>query len=620
MQPVVLDFETEAIDDRPKYPPKPVGLAVLDPEGEWSPTTGMYLTDRDVLVRYLRDLRGSGRDVLFHNGKFDQEVALEHLGIPLWDWNKAHDTLFQLFLADPHQMSLSLKPAAAHWLNLPPDEQDAVRQWLERHGVVRKGDKNWGAHISRAPRGLTGKYAVGDCVRTLGLHNLFIESFDEGMMAAYNRERQLMPILLNNERVGMRVNIYALKRDIDVYTRALERADAWLRLRLNSPTINLDSDAEVAAAFRREGIVTDFVKTKTGRDSTSKKNLSQKMYTDQRVYEAKGYRDRLATALSQSMIPWLEMAERNDGYIYTSWNQVRQAHGNDGAKGTRTGRLSCSRFQNITKDWYDKGDYVYPAWLGVPDLPLVRRYVLGDEGDLFCHRDYNQQEFRILAHYEDADLARAYRASRKTDMHRLMLDLIFNIAHQKFERRPIKIINFMELYGGGTPKMAQSIGTDTLTVKAIRAAKAKAAPGIQELTRAVQRQANSGQYIRTWGGRMYYKEPDKMINGRMVNFAYKMLNYLIQGSAADCTKQAIIDYDKAKKHGRFLVSVHDEINFSCPLDKAKQELSILRDVMYSVQSNGRTFDVPMYSDAKWGWSWGSLTKVEQEELLLPEVA
>jgi hypothetical protein len=77
------------------------------------------------------------------------------------------------FLTDPFG-ELSLKPLAEKLLGEPPTEQEAVRDWLVKHGVCRANDKSWGAHISRAPGNLVGTYAIGDIKRTLGLFNHFM--------------------------------------------------------------------------------------------------------------------------------------------------------------------------------------------------------------------------------------------------------------------------------------------------------------------------------------------------------------------------------------------------------------------------------------------------------------
>ena len=102
---------------------------------------------------------------------------------------------------------------------------------------------------------------------------------------------------------------------------------------------------------------------------------------------------------------------------------------------------------------------------------------------------------------------------------------------------------------------------------------------------------------------MYYTEPPKVINKRLCSFEYKLLNYLIQGSAADCTKEAVIRYHDVKRDGRFLVTVYDEITNSAPKKAYKQEMQLMREVMGSIE-----FDIPMISDGKTGKSWGDLEK------------
>ena len=96
---------------------------------------------------------------------------------------------------------------------------------------------------------------------------------------------------------------------------------------------------------------------------------------------------------------------------------------------------------------------------------------------------------------------------------------------------------------------------------------------------------------------------------KVQTYEYKMINYLIQGSSADCTKQAIINYHHALKYARtsarFLITVHDEINFSAPEKQMTKEMKRLSDCMEDVD-----FHVPMLSDGSTGPNWGTLKKVE----------
>lgn len=624
---ITVDFETEAIESRPKYPPKPVGVSIKHRGKKphyfaWGHPTKNNCT-KNQAVDALKDAYRSGKPLLFHNGNFDVDVAEEHFKLKLPQWDRIHDTLYLLFLHNPHARSLSLKPAAEELLGMPPEERNTVFEWLKEHGFIRNvKQKNAGAFISKAPGDMVGKYANGDVIRTEKLFDLLLPKITaEGMLNAYNRERQLMPILLQNEREGMRVDVRALAKDVKIYEAAQKKADEWLRKRLKTKDLNLNSNEDVADALEKCGIVTEWNYTPpskthpSGQRSTAKANMTVDMFKDKKVYGVLGYRNRLETCLGTFMRPWLALARENKGFIFTRWNQVRQSHG-DESTGTRTGRLSCSpNFQNIPKDWFDKNDgfslelfELIAKLVGLPPLPMMRKYILADEGDLFIHRDYNQQEPRILAHFEDDKLCAQYNEDPRTDVHTFVQEQIKEITGLALERRPIKILNLGLIYGMGLGKLAAGMGVDVETAKQVKAAQRKAIPGLSQLEKEIKELGRSGQPVTTWGGRKYYCEPPMTIKGELKTFEYKLLNYLIQGSASDCTKQAIINYhEHPKRKGRFLVTVHDECNGSAPKKIYKQEALVLREAMESVK-----FDVPMVTDAKFGPHWGALKSLKEQ--------
>lgn len=626
---ITIDFETKGIKSRPAYPPQPVGVSIKH-RGKapryfaWGHPTKNNCT-KEQAGAALKDAYRAGVPLLFHNAKFDVDVAEAGFGLKVPDWQLIHDTLYLLFLHDPHARSLSLKPSAERMLNMPPEERDVVHDWLVEHKIIRKNQKDGGAYISEAPGDVVGAYANGDVVRTEKLYDLLMgKVMAAGMQKAYDRERQLMPIMLENEREGLRVDVRALEHDEKLYTAAQEKADVWLRKRLKAPELNLDSNDELADALEATGVVTEFVATKTGKRSTAKKNLTEDLFHDKKVFGVLGYRNRLGTCLQTFIRPWLEMARASAGRIYTSWNQVRQAHGDDASKGTRTGRLSCSpNFMNVPKDWFDKNDgFTEALWAlvlktvpGLPPLPMMRKYILADENGLFLHRDYSQQEPRILGHFEGDRLCKQYNDDPNTDFHVFAQNMIAQEAGLTLERRAVKAVNLALMYAMGIGALAEKLDVDYATAKRIKAAHRQALPGLAELEEECKRRGQAGEPIRTWGGRLYHVEPPKVIEGRLRTFEYKLPNVLIQGSAADCTKEAIIRYhNHPKRRGRFLVTVHDENNASSPAEKnarlrkiaAKEELLVLREAMESVE-----FDVPMRSDAGMGPNWGELEDVKE---------
>lgn len=619
-KPVVIDFETEAIDARPVYPPKPVGFSIKNPGDKkstyWS--WGHPTENNCTFEKAQRVLKGAWRGsdpLLFQNGKFDVDVAETHMDVPKISWDKIHDTLFLLFLHDPHARSLSLKPSAERILGMKPKERDAVKEWILAHvPEAKRKPKEWGAHIAKAPGGLVGIYADGDVIRTERIFNkLYRDIHQRDMMTAYDRERHLMPIMMRNEREGIKINVRALMQDLKIQQDSLTKCDNWLRKRLKCPDLNVDSDRQLADALEASGVVTEWVYTAKGNRSTSKKNMTLDMYKDKRVQAVLGHRNILSTCIGTFMIPWLEMAHATGGTIHTSWNQVRQTHGNEKNAGARTGRFSSSpNFQNVPKNWKKAiaDGYVFPAFLGIPPLPLMRTYFLPDSKDhLWGRRDYNQQELRLLAHFEDGDLMRKYCEDPRLDIHALVQTGFLDIADIEMERDPVKIMNFGEIYGMGLGEMAQRMRIDIATAKLLKISKEKLLPDLKALNDGIKQRGKAGLAIRTWGGREYYCEPAMYVKkfDRVMSFEYKLLNYLIQGSASDVTKESIIRYDEhPKKEGRLTVTVHDENDISAHKKVMKQEMLLLRDVMQSVE-----VDVPMLSDGEVGKTWGNLTALKE---------
>lgn len=624
--PITVDFETQAIEARPEYPPKPVGVSIKMPGKKaryfaFGHPTGNNCTEAQAKAALKAVWKPTNR-ILFYHAKFDMDVAETHWGLPRLPALNVDDAMFIMFLRDPHAKERGLKGLAERFLGEPPEEQDAVRDWVMAHKkqlIAEHGKftpSEWGRHICHAPGDLVGTYANGDTERTW---KLFKDSWDyvinqHGMLEAYQREQKVMPIFLDNERVGIRVDVRVLRRDVKKYQAALQRADDWLRKRLKSPNLSLDNDGDVLEALLRCRVVReqDLAVTATGRYSISKKTLTPDLYADPQVASVFGYRNRLTTCLKMFMLPWLEQAERRgDGYISTNWNQIRSDMG-----GTRTGRPSTTNpnFLNISKSWDNNDDgYVHPAFLDLPPLPLVRVYLLPDDGETWLHRDYNGQELRLAAHFEDGPLLAAYQDNPWLDVHQFVSDLILDKTGQSFHRKQTKIANFRIIYGGGAPATADGLHCSIDEAKQLLNAHKRALPsltgrgGLADQCKTI---GKAGDCLYTWGGRAYYVEPPSFNkkHNRHMTYEYKLLNYLCQGSAADVTKQAMINYNEhPKRQGRFLVQVYDEMNSSSGPEPVK-EMAVLRESMEAVSED---LDVAMLSEGKSGKSWGQQTKFEE---------
>jgi len=600
-----------------------VGVAIAWPDGRkrywrWAHTSGGNNCTEQQACLALSEAWESSLPLLFHNAHFDVQVACEKLGAPEPPWQRVHDTLFLAYLCDPHARSLGLKELAADLLGWPADERDAIADWVwdNRHqleqtypqyGKVNR--RKPGAWIFAAPGSLVEPYAIGDVDRTLALFkHLWPIVQRNGMGAAYDRERRCLPIFMENERRGIRVDVERLHDDmndpISGYHMQFHYVEDWLRRELHAGGLNFDADQDVAAVLLQRGVVPqeNWAQTASGQLSVSKDNLLPEHFTGPngaQIASALGYRNRLKTCLSMFMEPWLEQAEQMGGYVSTNWNQVRGDRG-----GTRTGRPSTQdpNLLNISKSFEGRDDgYQHPAFLGVEPLPLVRKYVLPDEGEVFLHRDFDGQELRLFAHFEQGDLWQQYQDNAALDPHEFVGNELMRVAGRELERTRVKTLNFQSIYGGGVPALQRKLRCSIAEAKQLKAFHNAALPGRKLLNEEITRIVRRGEPIRTWGGRLYYPEKPGA-DGR--DKIYKLINYVVQGSAADLTKQCLIEwYESGARKSRFLVTVYDEINISTNPDSEVLEMELLRTVMEEPR-----LSVPMRSSGKRGLSWGALTK------------
>lgn len=618
VNPITIDFETKAIVGNPLVnPPKAVGVAVWvsgeEPVylawGHPSENNCSFQTAHEYLIR----IRDSGADVLFHNAGFDLSVLDSNFCNARWSWldsswRRVHDTMYLLFLADPYSLTLSLKPSAERYLGKPPSEREELYDWIMAHTACPTR-KEAGAWISEAPGELVGRYAVGDVVRTRELFDLLHKKIvDEGMEAAYDRERRNFPTLLDATRRGIRVDRDALDYHTEVYGECLEICTQSLADAMGCPVGHLSDESSFADALERSGAVTEWVLTpKSKKRSMAKDNLKIQIPEVKVLME---YKSALETCLQTFMRPWLELSAA-DGRLHPNWNQVKQPKGSGNPfaqKGTRTGRLSSDspNFQNVPTEFTDSFGNPLAVPPGLHPLPMLRRYCLPEMGHVWLKRDFSSQEIRILAHFEDGSLAEAYRANPDLDPHQMAIELIASIVGLTYARPEIKITGFSIIYGTGATGLSGQLGRPVHEAAQIKSAYLRAMPGVSGLQRDVKGRGQSGQPVRTWGGRIYYAEAPKVIDGRLRDFAYKLLNYLIQGSAADQTKESIAEWENERKwYDVFLATVHDEINISAPREEAKRSMECLKQAM-----NKDRLDVPMLSEGFMGENWQDLEECE----------
>jgi DNA polymerase I len=595
---LTVDFETEAIQGNPIYnPPRPVGVSIKR-EGEeshylaWGHPTENNCSFEDGRAQLLAALHEDKEGYLAHNAPFEASILHRHFGYVQKDPLKVHDTQYLLFLTDPYATSFSLKPSAERILGLPPDEQTEVMRWVLAH-VPGSKKSDWGAHICKAPGKMVGRYAVGDTDRTRALYDvLYPRMLQAGMLEPYRREQHLMPVLTASSQRGVRLDTARLEQDITTYSAAKRTAENYIHKQLGD--FNIDSDEELASALERTGQVTAWVLTATGRRSTSRKNLVGRV-KDPALLAYLAYRGVLSTCLGTFALPWLEQARAEEGRLHPQWNQVRADKGTDNdMSGTRTGRMSC-RNPNLQNPPNEFESLVIPE--GLPPPMIMRRYLLPEEGHVWLKRDFSAQEMRIMAHFAEGRLFDAFCLDPATDPHVAVQKMIKELLGIDMPRKYVKITGFGIMYGRGVPNLSAALGVDQEEGKRVRDAYYAALPEVRQLSIETRNRGKRGQFIRTWGGRVYYREPNDERD-----LSYKLLNYLIQGSAADQTKQAMVDWERVRApHDTLLAAVHDEINVSAPVEDAANAMQRLKNAM-----NADRFDVPFMSEGYTGPNWGEI--------------
>jgi DNA polymerase-1 len=523
------------------------------------------------------------------------------------DAMKYHDTMLLAYLHNPNAKQLALKPLAELHLGIKPDERDAVRDWvLSNVPEASRTPKQWGKWIAEAPGELVGKYASMDTHMTKGLFDkLYKYTEDMGMLAAYERERRLIPIMLMNSMQGVKLDEATLAHDVKEDSLTLERADQWVRQFLNAPTLNIDANEDLADAIDAAGIKTaSWPQTETGKRSTSKGALELVLSGEKKLLAALEYRGSLATCLRTFSEPYSKMS----GRLHVGWQTTK----NDGKGGTRTGRLASSPNLMNLPNTFDKVEKLLEESgllneLDLPPLPEIRGYTVADTTDHALGAiDYSGQELKVFSHFEGGVMCKAYNDNPNLDVHQFVADLINKYVTVPVTRKQAKVLNFLTIYGGGTAKLASSLGITVPEAAAIRDAHMKALPELKELNSVLMEEWRNGDYIRTLGGRVYYVEPPTLVGGKLVTWEYKALNTAVQASSADQTKAAIVAYNDKRRYGRLWCTVHDEIVICAPKEEIRKELRILNECMI----NAINLDVPMTTDVEAGYRWSRMTKME----------
>ena len=402
------------------------------------------------------------------------------------------------------------------------------------------------------------------------------------MQDAYLLERQVLPAVIEMEAKGVRISETIIPA-LEKWETKFNTGERYLKRIVGD--VKLGGKLMFNVLRERGHINEDkIVYTAKGNPRYGKDFLPD-LIEDKKLKNVLVNRSRMQKVLGTYLRPWSEAFER-DGRFYPYFNQVR----NEEDYGTMTGRFS-SNFQQVPR--HDEGT-----------LLNLRTFILPDDGEVIIQRDYSGQELRIAAHYAEGDVLQRFQDNPNFDMHTWVQQEIYKLSGIMLDRKThVKQIGFLKLYGGGPKALHEKYGVSLEDAKSFFKLFNTAVPEFGDLAKELEAQLKGGTLLRTWGGRLYDVEPPKFVDGKMRIMYYKLINILIQGSAADMMKLAIAQYyHHPKRRGRLMLTVHDELVASVKKKWLKSEMKIMKECM----ENHLGWDLKILSDGKIGSSFGDL--------------
>lgn len=613
-----IDTETTGVT----WKDVPVGLSWATPDGKrgyaaWGHEGGGNNVSLAEVQEWARvELARPEQLVVFFNALFDMQ-KLHRVGITVR--GKVEDAMTLGPLLDENDPAgFSLDAQAKKYLGVSKSE-DYLNEWCAAQFGGRAYRGAQAKNYWRVPYEVMQEYAETDPDLTLKLYDLRRPRItQEGLDDLYRLETDLIPVLLRMRIVGTKVNLDAVEEvrsklndklgmDVDGNRTGEGLMQRWDVI---APGVNPMSTTQVAPVFEALGIKVK--QTAKGNPSIEKGDLEE--WADEHAEAQLLLEIRETSKLAGTFIESQILGNVDeDGLIHCDFHQLPSERG-----GAKTGRFSAS----------DPNLQFFPG----DRFPDAQRLVRGlfttyHEGQSWYKADYSQIEYRFLAHYAGGVIARRYREEPDVDFHEMLTrliypaDLLADPAIFKAMRRRTKNTNFCIVYGGGVKKVAETAGISVEEAKDVLAIyHEKTENTIKRVQEKATGRANQRGYIVTWGGRKlrFMSAQEARAKGWKVypNEAfvgtYRALNYLLQGSAADLIKKAMVNVDKVVDwtNTYLHLTVHDELGFSGPHRDSADGARFVKQLNAAMaEAFPLTSGVPVKVEIASGPTWGTTTKL-----------
>jgi len=549
--------------------------------------------DERIVNNWMKKVCESPAEKIMHNAQYDAGW-LRRMGFKVN--GRIVDTMVIASLLDENRFSYSLNALAFDYLSKTKSEKN-LTEAARDFGVDPK------AELWKLPSMYVGPYAEVDAELTLELWNFFKPLITkEDLWSVVDLELDVLPVLIDMTWKGVRIDMNRVERTRDFLLKEEKAMLAKIK-HITGMNVEVWAAQSLAKAFDTVGI--SYPKTEKGAPSFTKSFLSEHNHELPKMI----LRTRDLNKTHGTFISTIMKHTAKDGRIHSHINQIRSDDG-----GTVSGRISMNN-PNLQQ---------IPA--RDPELgPMIRSLFLPEEGEEWASIDFSQQEPRILVHYAHAygksqghdmkgvqEFVDGYKNNPDMDFHTMVADMA------KIPRKQAKTINLGMMYGMGVNKLSDQLDIPVDDAKKLVGQYHERVPFVKMLMHGVMNKLNARQSsgsIRSILGRkcrFELWEPDTFAMNKALPYkealnehgpttrlkrayTYKALNRLIQASAADMTKKAMVDIHKMGIIP--LIQIHDEIAVSV---SSREQVNAIVHAM----ENAVKLGVPSKVDVEIGPSWG----------------
>ena len=545
--------------------------------------------DKRIVLEWFKKVCATDAVKIFHNAMYDV-CWIKSYGIPI----NGHiiDTMVMASLIDENRLWYSLNSVSFDYLGEVKNEK-ALKEAAESWGIDPKKE------MYKLPAMYVGSYAEKDAELTLELFKVLSrEITKQNLTNIFDLETQLFPCLIDMKFKGVCVDVdkaHTMKQQ-------LCKQEEQLMYQVKAETgidVQIWAARSIAKAFDKLSL--DYSTTeKTGAPSFTKNFLSNHQHPMVKNIAKAREINKAHTTFIDTILK-----HQHKGRIHADINPIRSDQG-----GTVTGRFSYSNpnLQQIPARNKELG-------------PMIRSLFIPEKDHKWGCFDYSQQEPRLVVHYAATTEPICFDDSvgsivdkfkdNSVDFHQTVADMA-NIS-----RTQAKTINLGLFYGMGKAKLQAELGLNTKQeAEELFNTYHMNVPFVRDLMNYTSKTAQTSGSIGTLLGRrcrfnkwepnqfgmhkpMDFEEAERTYGrGRIRRaFTYKALNKLIQGSAADMTKKAMVDlYNEGiVPH----IQIHDELDISIQSEEQSNKI-------IEIMENAVSLEVPNKVDYESGSTWGDI--------------